>query len=131
MTTTEFVPHFWFGELNGKKLLGLASGGGQQIPILAVQGAICTVLALSAEQCEREREVAKREGYEMTVIQHDMTKPFPFEAERFDIIFHPLSNMYVEDVKSVFKECFRILKKVVFFYVVWTMVLTSFLTRMK
>ena len=29
LTTTKFVPHFWVGELNGKKLLGLASGGGQ------------------------------------------------------------------------------------------------------
>ena len=29
LTPTKFVPHEWFGELRGKKLLGLASGGGQ------------------------------------------------------------------------------------------------------
>ena len=28
LTPTKIVPHEWFGELRGKKLLGLASGGG-------------------------------------------------------------------------------------------------------
>ena len=31
--------------------------------------------------------------------------------EEFDIIFHPVSNVYVEEVKPIFKECYRILKK--------------------
>ena len=26
-----------------------------------------------------------------------MTKPFPFEEETFDIIFNPVSNVYIED----------------------------------
>ena len=44
LTPTKPVPHEWFGGLRGKKLLGLASGGGQQIPIFAALGAQCTVL---------------------------------------------------------------------------------------
>ena len=44
LTPTKPVPHTWFGELKGKKLLGLASGGGQQMPIFAALGAECTVL---------------------------------------------------------------------------------------
>ena len=40
-----------------------------------------------------------------------MTKPLPFEDESFDIIFHPVSNCYIENVEPVFKECYRILKK--------------------
>ena len=43
LTPTKPVPHSWFGELRGKKLLGLASGGGQQMPIFAALGAVCTV----------------------------------------------------------------------------------------
>ncbi len=31
LTPTKIVPHEWFGEMRGKKILGLASGGGQQI----------------------------------------------------------------------------------------------------
>ncbi len=111
LTTTKPVPRLWLGDLKDKELLGLASGGGQQIPVFAAQGARCTVLDLSKEQCEREREVARREGYDVTVLQYDMTKPLPFADESFDIIFHPLSNMYVEDVRPVFRECFRVLKK--------------------
>ena len=29
LTSTKPVPHSWFGDLKGKKVLGLASGGGQ------------------------------------------------------------------------------------------------------
>lgn len=38
-------------------------------------------------------------------------KPYLSEDETFDIIFHPVSNCYVEEVKPIFKECYRILKK--------------------
>ena len=43
LTPTKIVPHEWFGEMRGKKILGLASGGGQQIPIFTALGADCTV----------------------------------------------------------------------------------------
>ena len=111
LTPTKYVPHEWFGELKGKEVLGLASGGGQQIPIFSALGAKCTVLDYSGNQCESERMVAKREGYTVNVIQADMTKRLPFEDEAFDLIFHPVSNCYVEDVKPIFKECYRVLKK--------------------
>ena len=55
--------------------------------------------------------VAEREGYRIEIIQADMTKPLPFPDESFDIIFHPVSNCYVETVEGIFKECYRILKK--------------------
>ena len=111
LTPTKPVPHAWFGELQGKKLLGLASGGGQQIPIFSALGAQCTVLDYSPAQCESERLVAQREGYSVQVIEADMTKPFPFADESFDLIFHPVSNCYIEDVRPVFKECYRVLKR--------------------
>lgn len=111
LTPTKAVPKEWFGELKGKNVLGLASGGGQQIPIFAALGAKCTVLDYSSSQCESERIVANREGYDVTVVQYDMTKCLPFKNESFDIIFHPVSNCYVEEVKPIFKECYRILKK--------------------
>lgn len=111
LTPTKIVPHEWFGGLKGKKLLGLASGGGQQIPVFTALGAECTVLDYSSQQCESERQVADREGYQVEILQADMTKKLPFEDETFDIIFHPVSNCYVEEVQPIFKECFRVLKK--------------------
>ena len=110
LTPTKIVPHCWFGELRGKKVLGLASGGGQQMPIFTALGAICTVLDYSEEQCNSEKKVAQREGYEIEIIRADMTKPLPFADESFDLIFHPVSNCYVKEVKPIWKECYRILK---------------------
>ena len=110
LTPTKYVPHAWFGELKGKKVLGLASGGGQQMPIFAALGAECTVLDYSEKQLESERLVAEREGYAIEIIRADMTKPLPFADETFDLIFHPVSNCYVEEVKPIYKECYRILK---------------------
>ena len=110
LTPTHPVPHEWFGNLEGKKVLGLASGGGQQMPIFSALGAVCTVLDYSEKQLESERLVAAREGYAIEIIRADMTKPLPFPDETFDLIFHPVSNCYVEEVKPIYKEAFRILK---------------------
>ena len=62
ITPTKPVPHKWFGEIKDKKVLGLASGGGQQMPIFAALGAECTVMDYSEEQLKSERMVAEREG---------------------------------------------------------------------
>ena len=110
LTPTKPVPHEWLGELEGKKVLGLASGGGQQMPVFAALGAVCTVLDYSPLQLESERMVAEREGYDIRIIRGNMTKRLPFEDGEFDIIFHPVSNCYVEEVRPIWKECFRVLK---------------------
>ena len=110
LTPVKPVPHEWLGNLAGKKILGLASGGGQQMPVFTALGAICTVLDYSPLQLESERLVAEREGYEIRIIRGDMTKPLPFEDEEFDIVFHPVSNCYVEEVRPIWKECLRVLK---------------------
>lgn len=111
LTPTKPVPREWFCEMNGAEILGLASGGGQQMPIFTALGAKCTVLDYSERQLLSEKEVAIRENYEIKTIREDMTKPLPFEDESFDLIFHPVSNCYIEDVIPVWKECFRVLKK--------------------
>lgn len=111
LTPVKKVPKEWFPDLKGKKVLGLASGGGQQMPVFAALGAECTVLDYSEKQIENENYVAKREGYQINAIRADMTNPLPFENDYFDLIFHPVSNCYIEDVMHVWKECFRILKK--------------------
>ena len=110
LTPTKPVPHGWFGALRGKRLLGLASGGGQQMPIFAALGAVCTVFDYSERQLAGERLVAEREGYAIEILRGDMTKPLPFADGSFDLIFHPVSNCYVEAVEPIWRECFRVLK---------------------
>lgn len=117
LTPSKPVPLEWFapflqsGRLDDVKLLGLASGGGQQMPVFAALGADCTVLDYSQKQLGSERMVSEREGYSINIVRADMTKRLPYENESFDVIFHPVSNCYVEDVYHVWNECFRVLKK--------------------
>ena len=111
LTPVKPVPKNWYPDLKGKKVLGLASGGGQQMPIFAALGAECYVLDYSPKQIESEEMVAAREKYEIHAVRADMTKTLPYEDDFFDLIFHPVSNCYVKEVKPIFKECARILKK--------------------
>ena len=117
LTPTKPVPHDWFlpylhnERFNGAALLGLASGGGQQMPVFTALGANCTVLDYSDKQLENERIFAERENYDINIVKADMTKRLPFNDDTFDIIFHPVSNNFIEDVYSLWNECFRVLKK--------------------
>jgi 2-polyprenyl-3-methyl-5-hydroxy-6-metoxy-1,4-benzoquinol methylase len=55
LTPTKPVPKSWFPDLPGTATLCLASGGGQQGPILAAAGAQVTVLDASPRQLEQDR----------------------------------------------------------------------------
>ncbi len=111
LTPTKPVPREWFCEMRGAKVLGLASGGGQQMPVFAALGAECTVLDYAQRQLDQEEIVARREGYRIRLVRADMTKPLPFADESFNLIFHPVSNCYIEDVLPVWRECHRVLKR--------------------
>lgn len=101
----------WLGEVRGKKILCLASAGGQQAPVLAAAGASVVVFDISEEQLKQDERVAERDGLSLKTVRGDMRDLGVFEDESFDIIFHPISNHYVEDVNPVWKEAYRVLRK--------------------
>lgn len=110
LTPVTPVPAAWFGSLPGKQVLCLASGGGQQAPILAAAGASVTSFDNSDAQLERDRLVAERERLSIRCLRGDMSDLSVFSDESFDLIFHPISNLFVPDVRVVWRECFRVLK---------------------
>lgn len=65
LTPKKSVPREWFGDVRGKDILCLASGGGQQAPVLAAAGARVTSFDNSAKQLERDRYVAERDNLEI------------------------------------------------------------------
>jgi ubiquinone/menaquinone biosynthesis C-methylase UbiE len=96
--------------LKGLDVLCLASGGGQQAPILAAAGARVTVFDNSPKQLEQDRFVALRDSLELITIEGDMTDLSAIDDESFNLIFHPCSNLFVADVRAVWKEAFRVLR---------------------
>ena len=111
LTPTKPVPRAWFpAEFKGCKLLGLASGGGQQGPLFAAAGAVVSILDNSPGQLALDGEVAKREGLEINLVQGDMADLNQFEDGSVDVVFNPCSNCFAPDLAPVWRECFRVLR---------------------
>src|SRR5262249_55475899 len=86
------------------------SGGGQQAPILAAAGATVTSFDNSPRQLARDEEVAAREGLTVRTVLGDMRDLSVFAGGSFDLIFHPVSNVFCPDLAPVWQECFRVLR---------------------
>lgn len=110
LTPLKSVPREWFGELQNKSLLGLASGGGQQMPILAAAGAKVTSFDNSDEQLAKDQKLAEQHQLDIQLQQGDMRDLSVFADESFDIIFHPISNCFIDHVEKVWQESYRVLK---------------------
>jgi SAM-dependent methyltransferase len=110
LTPKKPVPRAWFPELGGLEVLCLASGGGQQAPILAAAGARVTLLDNSPAQLAQDRLVAEREGLSIAAVQGDMADLSAFADGRFGLIFHPVSNCFAPQIRPVWREAFRVLR---------------------
>ena len=111
LTDTKPVPKEWFPDMEGLDILCLASGGGQQGPVFAAAGANVTVLDNSPRQLAQDRLVAERDSLILETVQGDMADLSRFDDESFDLIFHPVSNLFVPDVRPVWAEAFRVLRR--------------------
>jgi SAM-dependent methyltransferase len=110
LTPRKPVPREWFPEFEDVDVLALGSGGGQQGPILAACGAHVTVFDNSPAQLAQDRMVAEREGLALETVQGDMSDLSRFKRESFDLIIHPCSNLFVPDVRRVYREAWRVLR---------------------
>lgn len=110
LTETKPVPSEWFPPFQGLNLLGLACGGGQQGPVFAALGANVTIFDNSPAQLERDRQVAAREGLNIRTVEGDMRDLSAFGDEAFDLVFHPVSNVFCPEVRPVWREAFRVLR---------------------
>jgi SAM-dependent methyltransferase len=111
LTENKPVPSEWFPALAGLQVLALASGGGQQGPVFAAAGADVTVFDNSPRQLDRDREVAAREGLtNLRTVEGDARSLAMFASESFDFIFHPVSNLFIPEIRPIWQEAFRVLK---------------------
>jgi SAM-dependent methyltransferase len=62
------------------------------------------------KQLAQDRFVAERDGLTLTTVQGDMADLSMFAAGSFDLVFHPVSNTYVPEIRPVWAEAFRVLR---------------------
>ena len=110
LTPTKSVPKSWFGDLKDKDLLCLASGSGQQAPILAAAGAVVTSFDQSPKQLRKDTDVAARDNLSIQCLQGDMADLSVFDDASFDVIVHPVSNIFAADILPVWQHCARLLR---------------------
>jgi SAM-dependent methyltransferase len=105
------VPRDWFpADVGGTPVLCLASGGGQQGPVLAAAGADVTVFDNSPRQLARDEEVAAREGLTVRTVLGDMRDLGAFADASFDLVFNPVSNVFCPELAPVWRESARVLR---------------------
>ncbi len=98
------------GDVTGKDVLCLASGGGQQSAAFAVLGARVTVTDLTPAQLEKDRIAAAHYNADIQIIQADMRDLSMFDDNAFDIVWHAFSINFVPSAEAVFGEVARVLR---------------------
>jgi SAM-dependent methyltransferase len=107
----EPTPREWFpADMSGVDVLCLASGGGQQGPVLAAAGADVTVFDNSPKQLGRDESVAARDGLTLRTVLGDMRDLSAFADASFDVVVNPVSNVFCPELEPVWRECFRVLR---------------------
>lgn len=96
------------GNISGKKLLCLAAGGGRQGPLYAATGADVTVVDVSAAQLELDREVAASRRLTLKTVQTSMDDLSMFRIGEFDIVIHPVSTCYVDDLNAIYQQVAKV-----------------------
>lgn len=102
-------PENRLGTVQGKRVLCLASGGGQQSAAFALLGAEVTVLDIAEEQLKRDWQAAEHYQVAIKTVQGDMRNLSSFAEASFDIVWHPYSLNFVPEAHIVFREVARVL----------------------
>lgn len=110
LTPSRNVPRDWFPPLKGVDVLCLASGGGQQGPILAAAGANVTVFDNSPRQLKQDELVAERDHLRIRTVLGDMADLSVFKNNAFDLIINPCSNCFAAKVRPIWQEAYRVLR---------------------
>jgi ubiquinone/menaquinone biosynthesis C-methylase UbiE len=108
-TPMEKVRPTWINPFLGKRVLALASGGGQQAVLLAAAGCDVTEFDISPSQLAKDREMANQYHLDLRTDKGDMQDLSCYEDGSFDLVYNPCSTCFVEDVLRVYRECHRVL----------------------
>ena len=101
----------WLGEsIEGQQVLCLAAGGGRHGPIYCAAGAIVTVVDLSPGMLELDEKEANNRNMDIRTICTSMDDLSMLETASFDLVIHPVSTCYVQEIQPVFDAIARVCK---------------------
>lgn len=103
-------PEHLLGDLAGKSVLCLASGGGQQSAAFALLGARVTVVDLSPSQLAQDAAAARHHGLTIRTAHADMRDLSALDPDAFDVVCHPYSINFVPDAAAVFGQVARVIR---------------------
>ncbi|PNY36446.1 hypothetical protein C2E31_12675 [Rhodopirellula baltica] len=109
LTACKTIPMDWIGNVQGKRILALAAGGGHQGPILAAAGASVTVVDISEGQLEIDRRMADEHQLDLVTLQADMADLAGLDDASFDMVINPCSVNFAPDVRPIWQEAARVL----------------------
>jgi 2-polyprenyl-3-methyl-5-hydroxy-6-metoxy-1,4-benzoquinol methylase len=96
-------------DLQGKRVLSLAGGGGWDAILFAELGAATTLVDISSRQLATVRRLARGRRTELAYLRTDMRDLSALGNGEFDIVFHQHSLVFVPDAARVIAEVARIL----------------------
>ena len=96
------------GNIQGKRLLCLAAGGGRQSALYAAAGADVTVVDISPAMLELDRQVAIERRLPIRTVEASMDDLPMLRTGEFEIVIHPVSTCYVPDILAVYREVARV-----------------------
>ena len=96
-------------DLDGKRVLSLAGGGGWDAVLFAELGAATTLFDISKRQLATVRALARDRGTKLRFVQGDMRDLSAFADGEFDIVKHHHSMVFVPDAMRVIAEVSRVL----------------------
>ncbi len=98
------------GEVEGKDLVELGCGGGQNSVAFAKSGAHVIGVDVSERQLAHAKRIASKEGVDIEFLKADVQHLAVIPSGSQDIAFSAYALQYVRDLRECFNEVYRILK---------------------
>jgi len=86
------------------RVLCLAAGGGRHGPLFAALGAEVTVVDISQEMLDLDKQVSANRGFSLKLVRASMDDLSMLPKTAFDLVIQPVSTCYVSDIALVYRE---------------------------
>lgn len=98
------------GQVQGKRVLDLGCGGGQNAIVFAREGAISIGVDISVQQLAFAKRLLEQEAVKVEFRHGDLAELAFQRADTVDVVFSTFAFQYVPDINRVFRQVHRVLK---------------------